>query len=251
MRDHPRKRPALACESLEGRDCPAGQIFSFAGFVTVVGDGTNNAVAVTDNGAGNVDVTVDGTKRSLTNVRGVSVLTFGGDDTVTYTVTGAQTGNRSVAVAAGDGNDTVRLTAGAVGGRFGFAVVGGDGNDTLAATVGAVAAGGSLTVGLDGGRGTDGITATATGKLDGVLTLGLGGGADNDTVTGTVTADTGSAGRVTAAVAGGAGADKLTLNVAGGGAGTLAKVYAVLDGGRDSDTDTAVNTPNVQVFNIP
>src|SRR5262249_58405654 len=82
MRDRTDRRP-LGCEPLESRDCPAGQVFVFAGILTVLGDGGANTVAITDDGAGTVTATIDATTRTASGIDAVLVATDGGDGAIT------------------------------------------------------------------------------------------------------------------------------------------------------------------------
>jgi hypothetical protein len=214
------RRTVLGCEHLEGRDCPA--IIVLGSYMAVVGTSAADAVAITDDGAGTVTATLNGTTRTATGIQTVAVLTFGGNDSISYTLTGAQSGRRAVAVDAGAGDDTVSLTGGAVGGLFAFAATGGAGTDTLSATV--------------------------AGEIDGYLAVALDGGFGNDTVSGNINVAAGSTGTVAAVVNGGFGNDNLTLTVTGDGLATLEALVAVMNGG--PGTDTGVSTPNVRRVSV-
>jgi hypothetical protein len=232
-------RTVLGCESLEGRDCPA--IYVFGSYMAVVGTPGADTVSIADDGSGHVTATLNGTTKTADGIHAVAVATFGGNDTIDYTLGGTQGGRSAVAVDAGAGDDAVTLTAGDVGGQFAFLGFGAQGNDTITASVGGVAPGAFAAVALSGGRGDDTINATATGTYDGAFVLGLLGGLGNDTITGNITADAGSTGDVRTAASGGVGDDALTLNVAGGGATGLNSLYAVMDGGPGTDTGTATD----------
>ena len=246
MRGNSERRAALGCEHLEGRDCPA--IFVFGGFMTIIGTGAADTVDVTDDGTGSVTATLNGKTRTATGIKAVTVLTFGGDDSITYTLSGDESGRRAVFVDAGSGNDTVTLEAGNVTGQFAFVAHGGSGTDTLSATVGGVAMNATAAVLLDGGSNDDMVSATASGKIDGALAVGLAGGFGNDTVSGDVTVDAGSTGRLLAVTSGGFGDDDLTLNVTGDGLDGLKSLIAVMNGGPGTDTGTA--TDNVRKISI-
>jgi hypothetical protein len=211
----------LRCEHLENRDCPA--IFVFGGVMTVIGTSGVDTVEVTNDGAGNVSATLNGTTREASGIRAVAVYTGGGDDTVTL-----------------DADDLTR--------RFAFAAFGGGGSDTLTATVGGVAAGTAAAIALDGGVGDDEISADVAGEIDGYLAVALTGGFGVDTIVGEIDAEAGSTGRVSAAVAGGFGNDDLTLNVTGAGLDGLALLRGLLHGG--PGTDTGVATTNVTKISI-
>ena len=215
------RRTGLRCEHLENRDCPA--IFVFGGYMTVIGTSGADTVEITNDGAGTVTATLNGTTREASGIRAVAVYTGGGNDAVTL-----------------DAGDATR--------SFAFAAFGGGGNDTLSATVGGVAAGAAAAIVLDGGVGNDTISASAAGEIDGYLAVALAGSFGTDTILGEIDAETGSTGRVAAAVAGGFGDDNLTLNVTGTGLGGLASLRAVLRGG--PGTDTGVATDNVTKISI-
>ena len=240
------RRAVLSCEHLEGRDCPA--IFVFGGIMTIIGTSGADVVEVTDDGAGNVTATLNGTTRTASGIRAVAAATFGGDDSITYTLTGEQSGRRAVLVDAGSGNDTVTLEAGDVAGQFAFAAYGGGGDDTLSATVGGVAEDAVAAVALDGGWGDDDITGTAAGEIDGYLAVALSGGIGADAITGEIDVAADSTGTVAALVDGGPGDDDLTLNVTGDGLDGLARLIAIMNGGRG--TDTGVATDNVTKISI-
>jgi hypothetical protein len=239
-------RAVLGCHQLEGRDCPA--ILVFGGVLAVFGTSGTDTVMITDDGAGNVTATLNGEERTATGIRAVTVLTFGGDDSVTYTLEGDQTGTRGVVIDAGGGNDSVALNAGAVTGQFGFAATGGSGTDELTATVGGVAEDAAAALALDGGIGNDTISATAAGEFDGYFAVGLSGGFGNDTITGEVDVAAGSTGTVVALENGGFGDDDLTLNITGDGLDELDNLIAVQNGGPGTDTGTA--TDNVTQISI-
>jgi hypothetical protein len=216
--------------------------------MTIIGTSGADAVEVTDDGAGNVTATLNGTTRTATGIRAVAALTLGGDDSIAYSLTGEQSGRRAVVVDAGSGNDTVTLEAGDVAGQFAFAAYGGFGDDSLSATVGGVSEGAAAAVALDGGWGDDDITGTASGEIDGYLALSLSGGAGVDTITGEVDVAADSTGVAAALVNGGAGDDDLTLNVTGDGLEGLERLIAIMNGGRG--TDTGVATDNVTKISI-
>lgn len=240
------QQPVLGCEPLERRDCPA--ILSLGGLVIVLGTSGADTVDITDDGAGNLSVTLNGTTRTIDDAAAVTVLTLGGNDTINYTLSGDQTGLSAVVVDAGAGDDAVTLTAGNIGGQFGFAAGGGAGADTLTATIGGVTVDATAIIALDGGGGIDTINADAVGEYDGEFALALSGGSGNDAVSGTIDVAAGSTGEVVAVVSGGIGDDDLTLNVTGDGLPELGNLIAVLDGGPGTDTATA--TDNVTQINI-
>ena len=216
--------------------------------MTIIGTSGVDTVEIMDDGAGNVSATLNGTTRTASGIRAVAAATFGGDDSITYTVTGEQSGRRTVVVNAGSGNDTVTLDAGDVGGQFAFAAYGGSGDDTLSAIVGGVGEDAVAAVALNGGWGNDDITGAASGEIDGYLAVAFSGGYGVDTISGEVDVAADSTGTVAALVNGGAGDDNLTLNVTGDGLDGLARLIAIMNGGRG--TDTGVATDNVRKISI-
>jgi hypothetical protein len=216
--------------------------------MTILGTSGADVVEVTDDGAGNVTATLNGTTRTASGVRAVAALTFGGDDSITYTLSGEQSGRRAVVVDAGSGNDTVTLEAGDVAGQFAFAAYGGGGNDALSATLGGVAEGAAAAIALDGGWGDDAITGSAAGEIDGYLAVALSGGYGVDAIAGEIEVAADSTGTVAAPVNGGPGEDDLTLNVTGDELDGLARLIAIMNGGRG--TDTGVATDNVRKISV-
>src|SRR5262245_29819818 len=79
----------------------------FGGALFITGDDTANTVVVTDDGAGNVLVTMDGTAFPVfTGVTSITIQTFGGRDTVDYTLTGDLVGRQTVVADLGRQVDT-------------------------------------------------------------------------------------------------------------------------------------------------
>ncbi|MBX9628433.1 MAG: hypothetical protein K2X82_31845 [Gemmataceae bacterium] len=216
MRGSPARRSVLGCESLEGRDCPAGSITVFRGILTVNGDDGANVVTVSDDGAGGITATVDGTSKTATDIRVVRIATGAGDDSITYTLTGDVSKRQTVEVRAGTGADTVTLAADGktANARFDFVATGGAGNDKLTSTFGSVGSKGRVEIGLTGGAdndtigatvgavagqyrlaafgldGTDALSAAVGGvAARGVADIGLAGGGGDDTVTATASGE--------------------------------------------------------------
>jgi hypothetical protein len=79
----------------------------FGGALFITGDDTANTVVVTDDGAGNVQVTMDGTAFPVfTGVTSITIQTFGGRDTVDYSLTGPLKGTETVVADLGRQVDT-------------------------------------------------------------------------------------------------------------------------------------------------
>jgi hypothetical protein len=125
----------------------------------------------------------------------------------------------------------------------------GGGDDTVSASFeGDVAEDAELAIRLQGGGGDDDITALFTGGLAGDLNLRANGGGGNDTVTGEIELVGESEGEIEARVRGNAGDDDLTLNILDPEELAILTT-ALIDGG--DGTDTATNTDNVDVENVP
>jgi hypothetical protein len=236
--------------------------------VTLVGTGSENVVA----GFG----AVTGANVVLTEYLGAgggtSALAFTGTvsgSTVVASVVGSVGGtavaasfkdinNSTVALPAylGVGGDMFDLTLGGniLGtSQVSVAAIGGAGNDTLAvhATGVNIDSGAGLNVYLNGGLfGHDTASVDYEGQLNGRLTVVSAAGLQGDTLTDNLTADAGSTGRLFAVEAGGPGDDNLTLNVFDnsnpGGGSTLARLFALINGG--GGHNTIQHTPNVIVI---
>src|SRR5262245_20451169 len=244
----PRPAPrgaVLRLLELERRWCPSCTVTVDGNTLRIIGDATNNNVAIVDNGAAGIVVTCDTVASpAATGIEHVRVDTRGGDDTVTYsrsTAGGNFTGRLDFKAKLGSGNDsfTANLNGNDLVGTANveFDIAGNAGNDTMTFNAGTTAAGvdiasgARLKLGAAGDNGTDSITVAYAGKLDGKLTVQDQGGADNDTVAATVALSAGSTGSLTAAVRGGGageegedededggasdGNDTLTLTVTG------------------------------------
>ena len=128
-------------------------------------------------------------------------------------------------------------------------------NLSFSAPAANVAAGGSLSVELNGNNGKDVVAATFGGQLLGDFTLLATGGNGKDEVSSNLTFDAGSTGNVDATVKGGNGKDDLTLmavdNSGDDGdptttdASTLASLTASVDGGLGPDSATVSDNVDV------
>jgi Ca2+-binding RTX toxin-like protein len=255
--------------------------------LVITGTGQGDVIRIADDGTarpGNVTVTrADGTTYTSQNaVTQIEVLGKGGNDQVTYTLTGDLTTSRAVLTDLGAGNDGFTATlGGAVNNASGLTVEafgdagadtlavhqsgavargtffpyldGGAGNDTLTYdSTGAVNAGASVSPGLSGGAGNDTISSTYAGVIAGnyIYNLAIDGGSGNDRITENVSAQAGSTGTVgqsaatPAVVEGGAGNDQITFAVAVDPAAAATQVNAFAVGGAGRDTVT--RSANVQ-----
>src|SRR5262249_26168536 len=161
----------------------------------IVGDATNNNVAIVDNGAAGIVVTCDGVASpAAMGIQRIRINTAAGDDTVSYSRSAAGgnfTGRLDVQASLGAGND--KFTADFNGNdlvgsaRVAFDINGGAGDDTMTFNAGTAAAGvdiaarARLELEAHGGAGTDTITTNYAGALNGKLNAEAGGGAGNDT----------------------------------------------------------------------
>jgi hypothetical protein len=185
-------RAALALQTLEGREVPAGNVtasLSGAGVLTLVGDNAGNAITLRVTGTsvtvtGNAGTTVNGqaSVSAAAVVRGVQANMNGGDDVIrsgpvaNFLVPGA------VNVNLGAGNNTLSLaTAGRVAlGSLG--VTGGAGNDTVN-VAGGFFRGSTITgtVSLALGTGANAVTLRRL-VVGGAVSVATGDGADTLTI---------------------------------------------------------------------
>jgi hypothetical protein len=232
---------------LDDRTLPSATITQIGGTLIVRGTAADEIVAVTDNGSagpGNVTVEADDITFTATSpVRRIRVLTGGGYDDVSYTLTNdlAAGATRSVYVVLGQGDDffAADIEAGLLGGaRLDMTVLAGAGDDTLGLVGGLVdvAADAQLNLDLRGNGGLDSISVVLAGFISGRVELALYGGYGDDAIDADVTADDGSTGSVYAQVHTGAGADWASLYLDGG-----RKPVGVLFAGPGDDIDTTDN----------
>jgi hypothetical protein len=243
--------------------------------------GTNRAdfIQINDNGsstAGNITVSfADGsTYTSQGAISQIVVVGKGGNDQVSYNLTGTLVAARIVQVDLGAGSDQFTANvSGAImnadgldleaygdGGNDNLAIIqtgpilagnflpyleGDAGNDTLTYSgTGAIAGGASSMPALSGGAGNDTITSTYSGTIIGnyIYNLSIDGGAGNDIITDNVAVGAGSTGTVgtdattPAVVEGGPGNDQIRFAVVVDPTATAAQVNAVAIGDRGKDT---------------
>jgi hypothetical protein len=131
-------------EALNDRWLPSVTIVttgSIGATLQITGDDTANNIVITDDGTGaGITVNADGQPTWTTpvgmTIAAVVISTLGGDDTVTYNLTGPLTSTRLVSADLGKGNDsfTFNMNNVSVSGsatNLGIIANGGDGNDTL------------------------------------------------------------------------------------------------------------------------
>lgn len=151
-------RPRLGLESLEGRVVPAVVVTQLdldgdgaTDDIRIVGDIGNNAVTILDNGTGLLSISVDANRDGdttdpgeLTNAAfnfdgnsgAIEISLGGGNDAVTYNLTGNLSGDaRAISINLGGGNNSATVSAGAndilAGSRFDLEVTTGGGNDAV------------------------------------------------------------------------------------------------------------------------
>lgn len=163
---------SLRLEDLEAREVPAAQVAVVGHTLIVTGDDKADTVAIQDNGQGTLTVDAGGKQTVARDIHHVAILTGGGDDKVTYTLTGALKSARHVVALLGTGADTgtFDFKAGvADGGRLSLNLNGGIGADKLKVDVGGVAKGGSAEFVVRGGPGKDGVYFHSAGDVGGRL----------------------------------------------------------------------------------
>jgi hypothetical protein len=142
------------------------------GTLQIQGDDTDNVILISDTGKSPASVTVQGDGQ-IWFIDGVvtriQVFTFGGNDTVTYSLSSDLASNRTVTVDLGSGNDSftanlsdpqpLNQTLGD-GTDLVIQAIGGGGKDRLTLNAVDITVGNTthLTVDFQGGRGHDGVT---------------------------------------------------------------------------------------------
>ena len=181
-----RRRTGLApcLEPLEGRRLLAAHAAQITisegasqGVPTLLVLGTRNAdvINITDNGtnaAGNITVTLGngGTYTTKTAVSEVEVITMGGNDQVSYTLTGPLVAERTVLTDLGSGTDQFMGNVnGAIDNSAGLdlEVYAGSGNDTMTINQSGQVMQGTFIPFMSGGRGKDTMTFNGTGSING------------------------------------------------------------------------------------
>jgi hypothetical protein len=175
---------ALRLEDLEAREVPAAHVSVVGHTLLVVGDNKADVVRIADNGRGTLTVDAGGTHLTAKDIRRVELFTGGGDDKVSYTLTGPLKTADRIDAFLGPGADaaTFDFKAGvAAGGSLDLNLHGGKGDDKLKVDVGGVAKGGSAAVHVHGGPGKDAVYFHAVGDVGGRLVAMIDGGDGHDT----------------------------------------------------------------------
>jgi hypothetical protein len=198
-----RRRAGLApcLEPLEGRRLLAAHAAQVTisegtsqGVPTLLVLGTRNAdvINVTDNGtnaAGNVTVTLGngGTYTTKTAVSEIEILGMGGNDQVSYTLTGPLVAERTVLSDLGSGTDQfLGNVNGAINNPAGLdmEVYAGSGNDTMTINQSGQVMQGTFIPFMSGGRGKDKMTYNGTGSINvgAVINPAIAAGNGNATI---------------------------------------------------------------------
>jgi hypothetical protein len=204
---HNRFYPCL--ESLEDRRVLSCAITQTGGTLLIDGSRGTNFISLKDDGSGKAhNITVKcGNGATFTSgndpVTAITVRTGRGADTIDYALTGDASSAMTLTVQGGMGRDAFtghlnghQLLAGA---NYAFNLMGGRGADDFNFTADDsvhIAAGASLTVREQGGRGRDRLAASYNGKLEGTLSFDIGGGRGFNVLDSTVNLQAGSTGTV-------------------------------------------------------
>lgn len=188
---------------------------------------TSIVTAFADCGYENDDFNIDLNNVNSSRVS-ISAWLSAGNDTMDARLLGVFTGNSVVAINTWDGygNDTV----------------------TYQATGANVGTGTVLSLNTYSYQGNDLVNLTYSGIVDGWLSMNVAGGMDSDNFTANITLNAGSTGRFSGRMFGWWAPDILTFNVFNNSGGTLASLFALLDGGWFGG-NTCTHTSHVRTFN--
>jgi hypothetical protein len=281
VRRHPVPGTALALEQLEPRRLMSCVVAVRGDTLFVMGENDADAVVITDDGAGNVAAVCDGMTAAGRGIRNVLVFTLGGNDAVTYNITGDLRTERNILVDLGAGNDSftfdlagdVKGPAGSIqtagrheyeddddehdddeggdgkdgGAALRLAVIGDRGDDRINADMTGtdIEAGASVALLFNTGAGDDSSDLMFAGMQDGNLWVDVRGGAGNDNLKVGLFLVFISTGNTRAEVRGEDGNDTLHLQIVP--PQPSAGVRGLIDGGAGFDVCT--HTANVEVRN--
>jgi hypothetical protein len=228
-------------EGLEDRNLLSVTVTDVGSVLRIRLDHTpNQAVQITDDGAGNITV-VSGTQKVM--AKGVTtILVRGGGpgDVVSYDLTAALSGVRIVDSHLRGGSNTFNATVdGLNSGAALLMHVGGDRAQNVAnlTETGALNSGSVLVFNADGGPGLDRLNAAVTGNVNSgaVLNIRLGGGRGTDLESIAVSGDIAAGALVGLTEGGSRAADQESLTYNGVDHGLL---VVNVDGGRGADVLT-------------
>jgi hypothetical protein len=213
----PRARFVPRVESLDDRILPA---VTTSGETVIIDTGAGkNSVTIVDNGTGrfaNLTVTIDGkTEVPPVAASAIRITTGGGNDLVAYRLTGNMNRAMDITTNLGAGNNRFRATIAAdllTGGRLDFTTRGGADTDLIQLNALAnvfIATNASLGFSAAGNGGSDRISATYRGQVDGSLFLSLSGNQGDDELFSVVVLDPNSRGSFAANQFGGPDDDDL------------------------------------------
>ena len=160
-------------ESLEERCCPSSVIFS-SHILTLQGDASNSTMLVSDDGHGDIQVTLNGHKTSYTGVQQILINSKTGSDVIDYTLTNPLTTSEQLKLNLGTGNDQVKLnfTKGVTAPTLGISLNGGGGDRTVEADFGAIT-NTDLTLAAQLGSDWDHFTTSFKGAITGHAKVGV------------------------------------------------------------------------------
>ncbi len=188
-------------ENLEERCCPSG--VSLTNHVlTLNGGSTNSTMIVSDDGHGDVKVTLNGKTTSMTGVQTVDINAPAGNDTIDYTLTNPLTKSETLNLNLGNGNDTVKMnfTKGLTAPSLKLNINGGGGDQNIETDFGAIT-NTDLELNASLGNGWDQFTAKFNGTIGGIAkaNVNVKGGAGFDGVNVQVNGNIGALAEMTVA----------------------------------------------------
>ena len=132
-----RVKPRL--EALEDRCCPSSVSFSDH-ILTLTGGATSSTMVVSDDGHGDVRVTLNGRTTTVRGVNEILINSKTADDTIDYSLTNALTHSEQINLNLGTGSDHVNLnfSKGLEAPSLRLNINGGGGDQTVSAEFGAI-----------------------------------------------------------------------------------------------------------------
>ncbi len=161
-----------AVEGMEARWCPsAASVLVNNGTLIVHTVHANDTISITDDGQGDVSVTVSGGESATgqgSHIKHITVIADGSGDTINYQLTGGLQSNENLDVHLHNGNDTVSFdfSKGVSANHLGVHVDSHRGHDAVTAVFGAIN-NTSLNFLADFHRGNDSLTLNLNGNVTG------------------------------------------------------------------------------------